>query len=259
MKRLSSLLAASALVLSLAAGAVAQEAKDAKEPPAKDNKAQPAKEGKSDKAAPAKDDKSAPPAKESSDKGAAPKAQPAEVPKETPYYPLQVGNTWNYKLGDNRYLLRVAKYEKVGDYNCARVEMVVEDKVASHEHLTVTNEGLVRVAYDDKRADPPLLFLKLPPAKDATWKVDSVIGKTDQAPGERVTGTFTQGEEAKVKVPAGTFEGVVTCASQNLDANGLKLSFKYFFAKGTGMIKQEIDVGGQKVIIELEKFEPAKQ
>ena len=88
--------------------------------------------------------------------------------------------------------------------------------------------------------------------------MNSVVGKTDKAPGEKIAGKFKQDIVDKVTTPGGFAKNVVTCASNDLDANGLKLSFTYYFAKGTGMVKQEIDVGGQKVIIDLEKFEQGK-
>jgi hypothetical protein len=238
MKRLLAVLATSALFVTLAAVASAQDAKDKDAPPK------------------AKDDKAAP-AKEKSDKDAAP-AKPAEALKQTPYYPLQVGNTWSYRIGDNRYTLKVAKFEKIGDINCARVEMLLgeENKVASVEHIGVTAEGVVRAAFDEKVAAPPVMFLKLPPSKDATWKVDSVIGKTDKSPGEKVVGTFTMGEE-KITVGGVNYD-VVTSSARDFEANGMKLSFTYYFAKDIGMVKQVIDIAGQKVTIELEKFEAGK-
>jgi hypothetical protein len=243
MKRFLSVLAVSALFVALAAVAVAQDAKDKGTPPKDKDKAQPTKE---------KSDKDTPPAK----------APVTEAPKMelSAYYPLRVGSMWHYRIGDNRYTLKVTKYEKIGDLNCARVEQLVEEgKVIAVEHIAVTKEGIVRVAYDDKKSEPPLLFLKLPVKKDETWKVDSVIGKTDKVPGERVTATFKEGEVAKVMVPAGTTEGVITSSSQDLDANGQKLSFTYYFGKNVGLIKQEIDVNGTRVTIELEKYEPAKE
>jgi hypothetical protein len=250
MKRFLSVAAAAALVISLAAVAAAQDAKDKAAPP-KDQPAATKDKDKSAKSTPKENSKDA--AKD------APAAKaPAETSRDESYYPLQVGNIWHYKVGENHFALRVAKFEKVGDLNCARVEMVVEDKVTAFEHIAVTSEGVVRVAYDQRAAVPPILFLKLPPKKDQTWKVDSVVGKTDTVSGEKVSGTFKEGEMSKVGVTAGLFDSVVTCSSQDLDANGLKLSFTYYFAKGIGMIKEEIDVGGQKVVVELEKYDFGK-
>ena len=262
MKRFLSLAAATALFISLAAIAAAQDPKD-KDAPPKD-KAAPSKDKDKDKdKSPKETPKEAPKdAPKETPKGTAKDAPSAKTPTETPreesYYPLQVGNTWHYKLGENHFALRVAKFEKVGDYNCAKVEMVVEDKVTAFEHIAVTSDGIVRVAYDQRMSLPPVLFLKLPAKKDVTWKVDSVVGKTDTSPGEKVTGTFKEAELSKVGVPAGLFDNVISCSSQDLDAAGLKLGFTYYFAKGIGMIKEEIDVGGQKVVVELEKYDFGK-
>jgi hypothetical protein len=257
MKRFLSVSAASALLITLAAVAAAQDAKDKAEPP-KEKATEPKKEKPAE---PGKEpDLTAPRPSVGIGKQKSKKEEPkaVETSSDQSYYPLQVGNTWYYKLGDNKYTLRVTKFEKIGELNCARVEMAVDEQVKAFEHIAITDEGVVRVSYDERRSDPPLLFLKLPPKKDATWKVDSVIGKTDKVPGERVSGTFKMGEAGKVGVPAGLFDNVITSSAQDLDANGLKLNFTYYFAKGVGMIKQEIDVGGQKVFIELEKFEPGK-
>jgi hypothetical protein len=97
------------------------------------------------------------------------------------------------------------------------------------------------------------MFLKLPPKKDETWEVEAKIGA------EKLKGTFKSGEVSEdVKVPAGIYkkENVVTSGSDNLDANGQKISFTYFFAKDVGMIKQTIKIMTQEVVIELEKYEP---
>jgi hypothetical protein len=241
MKRFLSVAAVLSLFVALAAVAAAQDTKD-KNTPTKDKpeKSQPTKE---------KSEKDKPPAK------APDTPKPGE--EESLYYPLQDGTVWHYKIGDNRYTLKVAKHEKIGDFNCARIEQIVEERVIAVEHIAVTKDGVVRVAYDNKRAVPPLLFLKLPAKKDTTWTVDSVIGKTDKVPGEKVVGTFKAGEVTKMMVPAGTSEGVITSSTQDLNAAGQKLSFTYYFAKKVGLIKQEIDFGETKVIIELEKYDPA--
>lgn len=55
-------------------------------------------------------------------------------------------------------------------------------------------------------------------------------------------------------VPAGKYANVITSGSEDLDANGQKVGFTYYFAKGVGMVKQVIDLGGQKVTTEPEKF-----
>jgi hypothetical protein len=175
-----------------------------------------------------------------------------EKMEKTTYYPLAVGSSWEYKAGENKFTLKVAKYEKVGNALCARLELSMKDKPVSFEHVGVTNEGVYRYSFEgNKEAQPPVLFLKLPPKKDESWKVDSKVG------GESVKGTFKNAGEEDVKVPAGGFKAVVV-ASQDLEANGIKMAVTYYFAKDVGLVKQVVEVAGQKVVVELEKYEAGK-
>ena len=66
------------------------------------------------------------------------------------------------------------------------------------------------------------------------------------------------GEAKGVKVPSGEYDTFFT-ESDDLDANGMKVKFKTYFAKGVGMVKQEITIGSQVVVIELEKYEEGKK
>jgi hypothetical protein len=129
--------------------------------------------------------------------------------------------------------------------------MFVKDKSQSFEDVSVTKEGVYRNTFEGKEAMPPVLFLKLPPKKDETWKVDSKVG------GESVKGTFKNNGEETVKVTAGEYKAWVV-TSQDLEANGVKMSVTYYFAEKVGMVKQLVEVSGQKIVIELEKYEPGK-
>jgi hypothetical protein len=178
-----------------------------------------------------------------------------EPPGTTPYYPLAVGNTWIYKVGENRFALKVTKMEKVKadkkEVDAAKLELIVNDKSVSFEHIGVTADALVRYTFEGKPATPPIPFLKLPPKKGATWKIESKVD------GQVLKGDFVAGEEKQVKVPAGVFNAV-TVTGKDLEVNGVKLTLVYYFAEKVGMIKQVIEFAGQKAIIELERFEPAK-
>jgi hypothetical protein len=176
----------------------------------------------------------------------------AEDLASSPYYPLKVGSAWTYKAGDGgKFTMKVAKVEKVGDVNAARVEVVKDGKVESSELVAVRDDGVYRYQFENKKADPPIRFLKLPPKKDDAWKVES---KSD---GELIKGTFKMGEEDNVKVAAGTYK-CVTVACDDLDAVGVKLKATYYFAENVGMVKQVIEAAGVTTVIELEKYEPAK-
>ena len=87
-----------------------------------------------------------------------------------------------------------------------------------------------------------------------SWKIDAAIGT------EKLKGSFKSGQEAEVKVPAGTYKDVVTVTGEDIDANGRKISMTYYFAKEVGIIKQRIKFGdaAETVTFELEKFEAGK-
>ena len=175
-----------------------------------------------------------------------------DAPITTPYFPLEVGSKWFYKCGENRFRLEVVKFEKVGTTNCARVELFVNNKSEAAEHIAVGKDGVMRFTFDGKKAEPPIPFLKLPVKDKDKWKVES---KVDGLP---LKGGFEAGTEDKVKVPAGTYK-TATVTGTDLEANGVKLTLKYYFAENVGMVKQVIDIAGQKIVIELEKYEPAKK
>ena len=175
----------------------------------------------------------------------------------TPYYPLVVGNTWEYRVGENRFALKVAKMEKVKDANsketnCARLELYVNGKSVSYEDIGVSPTAVSRYTFEGKLAEPPIPFLKLPPKKGDTWNVESKVG------GQVLKGAFTIADDKEtVKVPAGSFNTVVV-RSKGLEVNGVKLELTYYFAEKVGMVKQVIEIAGQKAVVELDKFEPAK-
>jgi hypothetical protein len=174
----------------------------------------------------------------------------------TDYYPLAVGNTWKYRVGENSFTLKVTKQEKVGGKDkesgveCARLELIVNGKTTSFEHIAVKGDSLLRYSHEGKSVNPPIPFLKLPPKKGATWDFEAKID------GQPVKGKFVAGEEV-VKVPAGSFK-TVTVTSQDTEVNGVKISLKYYFAEKVGLVKEVIEFAGERVVIELEKFEAAK-
>jgi hypothetical protein len=168
------------------------------------------------------------------------------------WYPLQVGATWHYKAGAKRFSLRVARYEKFAKVQCARVELIQDKKVTSFEHVAADAKAVKRFSLEGKEARPPIVVLKLPPKKGQSWKVDS------KADGQTLKGTFRVGEVEEVKVPAGTFKAL-TVTSEDLEANGLKMKITFYYADKVGLVKEVIQTGKQKIVVELEKFEPGKE
>ncbi len=114
-------------------------------------------------------------------------ARAGEKAPESAYYPLAVGSTWTYRAGDNRFVIKVAEVKVVGGVARAKLDLLVNEKVVSHEHVGVTKDGVVRFTFEGKEAKPPIKFLELPPKKDATWPVDSKVE------GQGLVGSFKSG------------------------------------------------------------------
>jgi hypothetical protein len=171
----------------------------------------------------------------------------------TPYYPLKVGNTWTYKSGTETITVTVAKLEEIDKQMSARIEASGGSiKGPLSENIVIKADGIFRVAAVDKKVEPPVKLLGLPPKKGDSWKIDAKIGS------EKLEGKFESGEVDEVKVPAGTYKNVVTVTGSDIDANGVKMSMTYYFAKEVGMVKQSLKIAGQEIVLELEKFEPGK-
>ncbi len=166
--------------------------------------------------------------------------------KETPYFPLKVGTEWEYKGSGQKYVVRVTKHEKVDTTLCAVVETTA-DNTTIVEYYTVTDDGVVRLTWNNAKADPPVLVLKLPPRKGESWKVQSKVGNLT------IKATYTEGEES-VEVPFAKYTNAVTVSSSDCEVEDKKFGVTTWYASGVGMVKQVIDVGGTKVTLELVKF-----
>lgn len=173
------------------------------------------------------------------------------------YFPMEVGTTWNYRVGEARFKVKVTKHEKIGGIMAARLETFGDkDKLISSEHVAVTSDTdgqkVVRVASQGKALTPPVAFLKLPPKKDLSWKIDSKLE------GQVIRGVFkVRATDETVKVPANTYKTVIV-EGQDLEVLGNKLSLTYQFAEKVGLVKQTMELAGQKIVVELEKFEAGK-
>ncbi len=191
-----------------------------------------------------------PPAKSDDKPKAAETAKSAAGP-DTPYYPTKVGTTWTYKVGDKKVSTRVSRLEEKGAYDCAVVETLVDGNVVATEHVAATKEGLYRVAFNGQEPKEPILFLKLPAKKGESWDV-----KTDAA-GETIDGKFTEGEE-EIRVPISQDKIKTVTSTGDFKINGQDAHFAYWINEKYGVVKQQLTIGAQEVVLELEKFEEGK-
>ncbi len=178
--------------------------------------------------------------------------QKKDKEKEKPppdYYPLKVGNTWEYRVGKEKITVRVAREETEDKETIAVLETTTNGDTFI-ERVSVRPDGVYRHTAEGKTISPPLCFLRLPAKAGESWTVSGV------ADGLAVRGTFALGE-AQVTVPAGKFQTVTsTCPDFRIDR--VRMELTYWLAPEVGMVKQRLLVGDREVLVELEKFTPAK-
>jgi hypothetical protein len=187
--------------------------------------------------------------KKSDDKKGEGEDKPRKATKlaDCEYYPLAVGTTWVYEVNGQLAKMRVVEHEEVRGVLCARLENEVNGTTVATEHLSVKEDGVYRHSYNGTKIDPPLLFMKLPFKKGATWKVKSKQSALT------ISGTLTWDEEDDVDVPLGTFKTVVV--KGEFETAGQTFTSTSWFVKGKGLIKQTMDLGGGNAVnLELKKF-----
>jgi hypothetical protein len=193
---------------------------------------------------------------------------PMPMPMNEPadYFPLQKGNTWNYKAGSLTVVVKAADEEKIGETMCMRLETSLNGMLLNHEHVAVVKDkdgkeiGVRRYATGGQAIDPPMWILKLPPKKGEEWSVDAT------SKGEKIVGKFVTGEE---EVPV-TYEKdaknaknkkvkAVTVLGRDLLVNGQRVTLTSYYAPGVGMIKQVGSIAGVTKTLELTSFVPGKE
>src|SRR5262249_25726853 len=153
------------------------------------------------------------------------------------YYPLKIGNQWQYRSGMGKFVYQVKKHEKIGDTFCAVLEASKDGKVINTEYMGIRDDGIYRFSMQGQKQVKPCCILKLPPKKGATWKAEFKIS------GELHKGSFTPVGEEEISVPAGKFQTVVAASTGFQTPDRRKLIYKYWFAEKVGLVKQTTDIG----------------
>lgn len=184
------------------------------------------------------------------------KGKDKEKPKDKPAafaFPLKAGSVWEYRAGKEKVSVRVAKEEPGEKETRAVLESSAGDKKGaktSTETLALREDGVYRLSADGADITPALCILKLPYEAAATWPYKSAAGPLP------VSGNFVA-EEEEVAVPAGKFKAVrVSSADFRIGQTAIPLT--YWFVSDVGLVKQRLVVGGREVVLELEKYTPAK-
>ncbi len=167
------------------------------------------------------------------------------------YYPTKIGSTWHYKVGEQRAVMKVTSHQRRGDLTVLKVEtsLAGSTDVLATEEIAHTPEGIVRISYNNEVGKTPVLLLKAGAKKGDTWVVKTEIA------GSEIDGKFTAGEE---KIQLGDTEYQCITSSGVFQVPEQIVGFKYWFHKGTGIVKLTMTSGDRVTVLELEKFEPGK-
>jgi hypothetical protein len=127
----------------------------------------------------------------------------------------------------------------------------VMDKEAKEKDPDIRSKGLFRVHTAGIPMYPPLKILSFPYYDKDKWIANSASGNSV------MKGASSTNVEA-VKVPFGSFPQALHVAYRDQQKGDLRIEIDYWFANNVGMIKQRVLSKDHEVLLELEKFEPAK-
>jgi hypothetical protein len=192
------------------------------------------------------------------------------------YFPTKIGMRWTYRIAgqSDRYFVTAVKEEKFGEQICVRFESRLRSRLflngpagigmagslaapiffseqpVGSEHAAVLRDGVHRFSFANQPIDPPICFLKSSLPKGESWKHEFKIG--DVPASARYEIDFED-----VTVPAGTVKGALVIRVETVDKKETTKT-TVWYARGVGMIKQIIDLGEEKLMLELERVEAPK-
>lgn len=188
---------------------------------------------------------------------------------ETPFFPLKPGTKWTYRItpdtskdkaNPDTVVITVRGVKKFGAEDAAELETTIGGSSQATEQIVVRTDGVYRVQVNDKKVDPPLLLLRLPPKK-GDWQVDSRWGM------ETLKGKFVAEEKdftpekrkdaPKDAPPEKPLKGIVVTGTE-MQANNQKINLLVYYVETRGPIKMEADVAGIRVALDLIGFEAGK-
>jgi hypothetical protein len=164
------------------------------------------------------------------------------------YLPTAVGAKLNYKVPDGHVVETVTAVEEKD----GRTAVTLDRRHSAGFEVTViyrlAGDGVYRLAFGDRRYDPPICVLALPVAEKKGWEHDLPL---DGGPTARVKARVVGEEE--VTVPAGKFKAVrVDTEFQTPKADPIHSS--EWYAVGIGLVR--LVSGGEDVYV-LTSFTPA--
>jgi hypothetical protein len=179
-----------------------------------------------------------------------------EVLHASDYYPLTVGTTWTMELvgpqGNTELINTIEGVDKINEKELIRLTGSINGTVIATEHLEITDRGITRNQFNGAPITPPIVLLPEPIELGKT-----ITEKEVKMGSETMSVKIEVGDKLeKVKSPAGEFEAVHVKVTAK-PAGGQVIS-DYWFAKGVGIVKQELKLGEVSVTTQLKSYEIAK-
>jgi hypothetical protein len=184
---------------------------------------------------------------------------PAQAPpaqKKLPdYYPLKPGTRWTYDLdpGDGRKIRvanQIARIEIIDGKSMARLETVINGRVAVTQHLIGNHEGVFRCRLGEADVSPPICILKYPFKEGETWKAEPMIGR-DQS-----KLSFKSGRHEEVMSTAAKYQAISVGCEINVE--GGLVNTMSWYAADIGMVKDTRAFGDKTITMNLVTFEAGK-
>lgn len=183
--------------------------------------------------------------------------QPDKSGDASNYYPLQVGNTWEYRVDvagtPGKAVSRITKIESIDNVPMAVLQATVNNNVVATEYLAAKKEGVFRyrngTAKGSQEITPPICLLKYPARSGDKWESEITV---DKEKGKY----YCETKEETVKVPAGDFKAMKVTIT--LESKGQKVNTSYWFVNNVGFVKQTVEAGDLAIEMQLEKYELGK-
>jgi hypothetical protein len=169
--------------------------------------------------------------------------------EDTAFYPMKVGSRWTYRMTgqDDRMIVTAAKEEKLDGRACVRFERKINNSIVAVEHVAILPDGCYRLTAGGSAVEPAICFLKASGRKGDIWKQDFKIGDV------ATTTKYELGIQ-DVEVPSGKYKGALVVRAETIEKE-MTTKAVAWYAKGTGMVKQVIELRSATVTLELEKAE----
>jgi len=173
--------------------------------------------------------------------------EPNKLPSAEEFYPLVPGTRWDFSMTVNgvpsEVSYRVAEPEEVNGETQYRIDTLVQRRATSTEHLSHSEQGVVRHRFNGVPMNPPLVLLKNPVKVGESWETSLEVG------GDHIEVQCEILAQEEVTVPAGEFQTLKVNVATVV--NEMNLISTYWFAPQIGIVKQEIDLGEDRISIEL--------